>query len=59
MSFFNRDVKFLLCVIHVSTKYALVKPLKDEKDKTILHGFIDIVSKSKRKPNKSWVDHGK
>ena len=27
--------------------------------KTVLHGFIEIVTESKRKPNKLWVDQGR
>ena len=46
-------------MIDVFTKYALVKSLKDEKTKTILHGFVEIVNKSKCKPNKLWVDQGR
>ena len=29
------------------------------KNKTVLHGFIEIINKSKCKPNKLWVDQGK
>ena len=49
-------VKYLSCVIDVCTKYVWVKPLKDKRSKTILHGFIEIINISKRKPNKIWVD---
>ena len=52
-------VKYLLCVIDVSTKYAWAKPLKDKKDQTVLHAFIEIVNESNRKPNKLWVDQGR
>ena len=38
-------------MIDVFTKYAWVKPLKDKKSKTVLHGFIEIVNESKRKLN--------
>ena len=48
-----------MCVIDVLTKYAWVKPLKDKKIKTVLHGFIGIVNESMHKPNKSWVDQGR
>ena len=41
------------------TKYAWVKPLKDRKAKTVLHCFIEIVNKSKGKPNKLQVDQGR
>ena len=51
----NKNVRYLLCVIDVFTKYVWVKPLKDKKGKTVLNGFIEIVNKSNPKPNKLWV----
>ena len=39
-------VKYLLFVVHVFIKYAWVKPLKDEKGKTVLNGFIEIVNEN-------------
>ena len=59
LSSFNHGVKYLLCVIHVFTKYAWVKHLNDKKDKTVLHSFIEIVKESKLQPNKLWVDQGR
>ena len=41
---FNRDAKYLLCVIHVFTKYDWVKPLADKKTKTVLNAFIRIAN---------------
>ena len=41
----NTDVKYLLCVIDVFTKYAWVKPLKDKKGKTVLNAFIEFYNK--------------
>ena len=55
----NRNVKYLLCVIDIFTKYAQVKSLKDEKGKTILNAFIEIVNEYNRKSNKLWVDRGR
>ena len=55
----NKNVKYLLCVIDVFTKYAWVKPLKDKKGKTVLNAFIEIVIESNRKPNKFWVNQGR
>ena len=55
----NKNVKYLLRVIDVSTKYAWVKPLKDKKGKTVLNVFIEIINESNRKPNKLWVDQGR
>ena len=40
-------------MIDAFTKYVWVKRMKD---KTVLHGFVEIVNKSKRKRNKLWVD---
>ena len=55
----NKNVKSLLCVINVFTKYTWVKPLKHKKGKTVLYAFIEIVNKSNRKANKLWVDQGR
>ena len=52
----NKNVKYLLCVIDVFTKYACVKPLKDKKSKTVLNAFIEKINESNRQPNKLWVD---
>ena len=49
----NKNVRYLLCVIDVFTKYAWVKPLKDKKSKTVLNAFMKILSESNCKPNKS------
>ena len=46
-------------MIDVFTKYAYVKPLKNKKAKTVIHGFIELVKESKGKPNKLWIDQGK
>ena len=52
----NKNVKYLFCAIDVFTKYAWVKPFKDNKDKTVLNTFTEIANESNRKPNKLWVD---
>ena len=52
VSYKNRGVKYLLCVINNFIKYALVKPLKDTKVKIALNGFIKMVNESNRKPIK-------
>ena len=41
--------------LDVFTKYALVKPLKDKKCKTVLNASIEIVNESNRKTNKLWI----
>ena len=55
----NRNVKYLLCVTDVFTKYAWVKPSKNKKGKTVLNGFIEIINESNCKPNKLWFDQGR
>ena len=47
----NHDVKYLVCVVDAFTKYAWVKPLKDEKAKTVSHGLVEVVNESKRNHN--------
>ena len=51
----NKNVKYLLCVIDVLTKYAQVKPLNDKKVKTVLDTFIEIVNESNGKPINYWL----
>ena len=46
-------------MIDIFTKYAWAKALKDKKAKAVLHGFVGIVNKSKRRPDKLLVDQGK
>ena len=36
---FNKGLRFLLCVIHIYSKYAWVVHLKDEKGVTIVNAF--------------------
>ena len=40
LSFKNWNVKYLLCIIDI----LWVKPLKDEKGKTVLNAFIQIIN---------------
>ena len=40
----NKNVRYLLYLKDVFTKYAWVKPLEDEKGKTVFNGFIEIVN---------------
>ena len=55
----NKNVKYLLSVIDVLTKYAWVKPLKDKNRETVLNSFIEVLNESKCKPNKLWFDQGR
>ena len=45
-------MKYLLCFINIFTKYTFVKPLGDKRVKPVTHGYIQIISESKRKPKK-------
>ena len=42
ISKFNKGIRFLLCVIHIFSKYAWVVPLKDKKGITIVNAFQKI-----------------
>ena len=63
ISKFNKEFRFLLCVIDIFSKYAWVVPLKDKKGISIVNAFQKILDKSMElhsecKPNKRWVDKG-
>ena len=40
------------------SKYAWFLPIKDKKGTSVVNAFKKILSDSKRKPNKIWVDQG-
>ena len=52
ISKFNERIRFLLCLINIFSKYALVIPLKDKKSVTTVNVLQNILSSSKREPNK-------
>ena len=58
ISKFNKNVRFLLCVIDIFSKYASVVPLKDKKGVSIVDAFQTILKQSNKKPNKIWADKG-
>ena len=58
LSKFDKGIKYLLCVIDLFSKYGFVVPLKDKKGISIVNAFQSVLNKSKRKPNKIWVDKG-
>ena len=58
ISKFNKEFRFLLCVIEIFSKYPWVIPLKDKKCNSIVNAFQKMLDKSTRKPNKIWVDKG-
>ena len=57
LSKYNKGIEYLLCAIHLFSKYACVVPLKDKRGITIVNAFQNIISKG-RKPYKIWVDQG-
>ena len=58
ISKYNKGIRYLLCVIDLFNKYAWVVPLEDKKGVSIVNAFQNILSNSKKKPNKIWVDQG-
>ena len=59
ISKFDKGIKYLQCVIDLFSRHSWVILLKNKKEASIVEGFKSILNKSKRKPNKIWVDHGK
>ena len=59
ISKFNKEFRFLLCVIDIFSIYTWVVLLKDKKGVNIVDAFQKILKKSDRKPNKIWVDKGR
>ena len=54
----NKRFRFLLRFIYIFSKYAWVVPLKVKKGVSMVNAFQKILDKSRRKPNKIWVDKG-
>ena len=53
---FNCEVRYLLTVLDVFSKYGWMLPLKDKTGKSVADAFKKIFKKSKRKPEKLWTD---
>ena len=49
---------YLLCTIDLFSKYAWFVSIKYKKGVTIVNAFQKKLYRSKRKPNKIWVDQG-
>ena len=52
LSKFNKELRFLLCLIDIFSKYAWVIPLKDKKGVSIVNAFQKLLKESNRKSNK-------
>ena len=59
ISKFNKEIKYLLCVIDLFSRYSLVISLTNKKGDSIVEGFKSILKNSDRKTNKIMVDYGK
>ena len=58
ISKFNKEIRFLFCVIDIFSKYAWVIPSKDKRGITITNAFQKILDESNRKPKTIWLDKG-
>ena len=58
LSRYNREYRFLLCVIDIYSKNTWVIPLKDKKGISIVNAFQKIIVDSRRRPNRIWIDKG-
>ena len=56
ISKFNKGFRFLLCDIHIYSKYAWVVTSKYKKCIRITYAFRNILDESVLKPRKIWVD---
>src|SRR6218665_1035889 len=56
---YNDDIKYLLTVIDVFSKYGWIVPLNDKSGISTADGFTKILSSSGGKPGKVWFDKGK
>ena len=54
----NNNIKYLLMVIDVISKYGWIKPLKEKKTESVSKAFNEIFKKSKRKPSMLWNGKG-
>ena len=56
ISKFYKEIRFLLCLSDIYSKYALAIPLRDKEGVTIVNAFQKILDDLKRKSNKIWID---
>ena len=54
----NTRFRFLLCHFDIFSKYVWVVILNNKKSVSIINALQKILHKSRRKPNKVWVDKG-
>ena len=56
LSKFNKEFRFLLCIIDIYSKYAWVIPFNNKKRIEIIKNFQKILDEYNGKANKIWVD---
>jgi hypothetical protein len=54
----NDDVKWMLTVMDIYTRYAWAIPMKSKSADDVLDAFRKVINGSKRMPSKIWVDEG-
>ena len=52
ISKYNKEIKYVLCVIDIFSKYTWVVPKKDKRGITVVNAFQKVLDNSKRKPNR-------
>ena len=55
---FDKEFRFLLCVINICSKYSWIIPLKDKKGDIITNTFQKFLKEPNCKPSKIWIDKG-
>ena len=55
---YNDGYRYMLCIVDVFSKFAWAVPLKNKTAETVLSAVQGVVKKSKRTPEKFWVDQG-
>jgi len=58
LSKFNDDVRYLLNVIDIFTRYAFVRPLKNKEAPTVLDAFKSVLNEAENNPHILVVDKG-
>ena len=58
ISKFNKGICYLLCAVDIHNEYTWFLSLQDIKVIKITNAFQNVLNKSSRKPNKTWVDEG-
>ena len=52
----NNEIKYLLTVIDIFSKFVWIIPLKRKTGQEVVNAFLKILKE--RRPNKVWIDNG-